>query len=417
LIYSRFSVIELIENQTHSKRGMSRKRKPVEAMIDKRLDFEQGPIRPPNEARSLLLRVTRNCPWNQCLFCPVYKKRKFSLRTVEEIKEDIRTAGKMVEEIKALSWKLGFSGSVNDQVAGALFGDSGYSNSYRSVAAWLYYGTGACFLQDADNLIMKADDLVEVLRFLKQTLPDITRITTYSRSRTVVRKSVESLKRIREAGLDRIHIGMESGYDPLLKLMKKGVTAGQHTEAGLKVLEAGMELSEYVMPGLGGQEMWREHAVETAKVLNSINPHFIRLRSLRVPERIPLYKKLKEGAFTMQTDDMLAEEIRTFIENLNGITSTITSDHIMNLLEEVSGKMPEDKERMLEVIGKYQDLPDMDRFIYRIGRRGGAYRSTEDLARDPATYEKIKNLLHDVRKKEGDKGVETFITDLVDRYV
>jgi radical SAM superfamily enzyme YgiQ (UPF0313 family) len=379
--------------------------------------FEQGPIRPPNEARSLLLRVTRNCPWNQCLFCPVYKRSKFSLRTVEEIKEDIQTAKDTADEIKALSWKLGFSGEVNDQVISAIFNSPNYSNAYRSIAIWLYYGTGACFLQDADNLVMKTKDLVEVLSFLREKFPQITRVTTYSRSRTIVRKSVESLKAIRKAGLDRVHVGLESGYDALLKLMKKGVTGAQHVEAGRKVLEAGMELSEYVMPGLGGQGLWREHATATAKVLNQINPHFIRLRSLRVPDRVPLSEKLENGEFEMQTDDMLAEEMKLFIETLDGITSVVTSDHIMNLLEEVTGKMPDDKEEMLDVIRKYQELPDSDRLIYRVGRRGGAYRSTDDLKRDPVAYEKIKNLVNDLEAKGGKEEIEKFITGLVDQYI
>ena len=379
--------------------------------------FEQGPIRPPNEARSLLLRVTRNCPWNQCLFCPVYKRSKFSLRTVEEIKEDIQTAKDTADEIKALSWKLGFSGEVNDQVISAIFNSPNYSNAYRSIAIWLYYGTGACFLQDADNLVMKTKDLVEVLSFLREKFPQITRVTTYSRSRTIVRKSVESLKAIRKAGLDRVHVGLESGYDPLLKLMKKGVTGAQHVEAGRKVLEAGMELSEYVMPGLGGQGLWREHATATAKVLNQINPHFIRLRSLRVPDRVPLSEKLENGEFEMQTDDMLAEEMKLFIETLDGITSVVTSDHIMNLLEEVTGKLPDDKEEMLDVIRKYQELPDSDRLIYRVGRRGGAYRSTDDLKRDPVAYEKIKNLVNDLEAKGGKEEIEKFITGLVDQYI
>jgi radical SAM superfamily enzyme YgiQ (UPF0313 family) len=379
--------------------------------------FEQGPIRPPNEAQSLLLRVTRNCPWNQCLFCPVYKGRRFSLRTVEEIKEDIQRARDIADEIKAQSWRLGQSGSVSNEVVSHIFSSPNYSDSYRSIAAWLYYGTGACFLQDADNLVMTADNLVAVLKFLRETFPEITRVTTYSRSRTIVRKSVESLKRIRDAGLDRVHVGLESGYDPILKFMKKGVTATQHIEAGRKVVAAGLELSEYVMPGLGGQTFWREHAVATAQVLNQINPHFIRIRSLRVPSRIPLYQKLQSGEFRMQSDDMLAEEMKLFIETLDGITSVVTSDHIMNLLEEVTGKLPEDKEEMLEVIETYQRLPDSERLIYRVGRRGGAYRSLEDLERDPATYRKIKNLIVDLETKGGPAEVEKFISGLVDQYI
>jgi hypothetical protein len=386
-------------------------------MKEKPPTFEQGPIRPPNEARSLLLRLTRNCPWNQCLFCPVYKREKFSLRSVDEIKQDIRSAKKMVDDIKALSSKLGHDGAVNDAVVSAIFNQPEFNHQYRSIAAWLYYRTDACFLQDADNLIMKTKDLVAVLRFLKEQFPEIKRVTTYSRSRTVIRKSIESLKQIRKAGLDRVHIGLESGYDPLLKLMKKGVSGAQHIEAGKRLLAAGMEVSEYVMPGLGGQEMWREHAVETARVLNQINPHFIRLRSLRVPPHVPLYAQLEDGSFTMQTDDMLAEEIRVFIQTLNGITSTVTSDHIMNLLEEVSGQMPDDKEKMLAVIQSYQDLSDNDRLIYRAGRRGGAYRSTDDLERDPATYQKIKNLIQTVEQEEGPQGIEKMISEMVDRYI
>jgi radical SAM superfamily enzyme len=228
---------------------------------------------------------------------------------------------------------------------------------------------------------------------------------------------VEALKQIREAGLDRVHIGLETGYDPLLKLVKKGVTGAQHIEAGKRLLAAGMEVSEYVMPGLGGQEMWRDHAVETAKVLNQINPHFIRLRSLRVPHRVPLRAKLEDGSFSMQTDDMLAAEIRLFIKTLEGITSTVTSDHIMNLLEDVNGKFPEDKEKMLAAIQSYQDLSETDRLIYRAGRRGGAYRSIEDLKRDPATYQKIKSLIEEVAQTEGPEGVEHMISEMVDRYI
>lgn len=379
--------------------------------------FEQGPIRPPNEAQSLLIRFTRNCPWNQCLFCPVYKKAKFSLRPLEEIKKDIQTIRDMADEIKAISWQLGYSGKVTDQVISYIFNRGIYSDSFRSVAIWMYYGTGNCFLQDADNLVMPVKDLVEALRFLREKFPEIKRVTTYSRSRTIVRRSVEDLKAIKEAGLDRVHVGLESGSDKVLRLMKKGVSQAQHIEAGLKAKEAGLELSEYVMPGLGGEDLWEEHALETAKALNAINPHFIRIRSLRVPDRVPLYALVKEGKFRLQTDDMVARELRLFIEHLEGITSTITSDHIMNLLEEVEGTLPGDKEKMLQVIDSYLSLPEEKRLIYRVGRRGGAYRSIKDLERDPILYQKIKNLIADIQERSGREGLETFIKDMVDQYV
>ena len=307
-------------------------------------------------------------------------------------------------------------GEVNDRVISSIFGNSGISDSYRSVASWIYYGTGACFLQDADNMIMKTKDMVEVLEFLREKIPEITRITSYSRSRTIIRKSVEDLKKIRNAGLNRVHIGLETGYDPLLKFIKKGVSAAQHIEAGKKVVEAGMEVSEYVMPGLGGQAMWREHAVESANVLNQINPHFIRFRSLRVLPVLPLHKIMIDGDFSVQTDDMLVKEIKLFLETLDGITSTITSDHITNLLEEIDGKLPEDREKMLDVIRKYQELPHSEQLIYRVGRRGGAYRSTDDLNDDPSTYGKIKNIIDYIISKEGPEGVERFITEMAERH-
>jgi hypothetical protein len=264
---------------------------------------------------------------------------------------------------------------------------------------------------------MKTDDLVEVLRFLREKFPEIRRVTTYSRSRTIVRKSLEELRKIREAGLDRVHVGLETGYDPLLKMVRKGVSQAQQVEAGKRVVEAGMELSEYVMPGLGGREFWEPHAIATAEALNKINPHFIRIRSLRVPERVLLHEKVVAGEFHIQSDDMLARELCLFIEHLEGITSQVTSDHIMNLLEEVSGKLPEEKEKMLEVIRKYQQLPDEERLIYRVGRRGGAYRSTDDLGRHPETYEKIRGLIADLKSKGGMAEVERFIADLGNQYI
>lgn len=378
--------------------------------------FEQGPIRPPNEAKSLLLRVTRNCPWNQCLFCPVYKGHKFSLRTVEEVKEDIQKARDTADDIKSVSWELGESGKVTNAVMASILNNN-HTYSYQSVALWLYYGTGECFLQDADNMIMKTEDLVEILAFLREKFPELTRVTTYARSRSTSRKSVSELKEIKEAGLDRIHIGLESGSDRVLKFIKKGVDAARHIDAGRKVIEAGLSLSEYIMPGLGGDAMWQEHARETARVLNRINPNFIRLRSLRVIDRAPLYKKFQEGEFTPLSDDQVVEEIKLFIQCLDDeLTSTITSDHIMNLLEEVGGTLPQDKEHMLEVINTYQGLPDTDRLIYRIGRRAGAYRSTDDLYRDGATYQKIKGLISELSAR-GPEEIERFINEMANQYV
>ncbi|MBW1712614.1 MAG: radical SAM protein [Deltaproteobacteria bacterium] len=378
------------------------------------LDIEQGPIRPPSEARSLFLRLTRNCPWNRCLFCPVYKKRKFSLRTVEEIKADIDTAAQMIEAVKELSWSLGSGGRVDDGVISHVFHSPNYSDSLRNVAAWLYFGQGSVFLQDANNMIMKPDDLVAVLNHLRATIPGISRVTTYARSKSVKQKSLEALKRIRRAGLDRIHIGLETGHDPLLKFMKKGVSAAEQIEAGQKAVAAGFELSEYVMPGLGGREMSRGHALDTALALNQINPHFIRLRTLRVPERVPLYEEMVAGNFTMLDDEECLAEIRLFLENLEGITSRLTSDHIMNLIETLNGKLPEDKERLLGIIDDYFALPEEERLLYRVGRRAGLFRGPADLG--SAGRSKAEAILSHIRgSRPGSE--EAVIKDMADRFV
>ena len=186
---------------------------------------------------------------------------------------------------------------------------------------------------------------------------------------------------IRRAGLDRIHIGLETGYDPLLKFMSKGVTAEKQVRGGRNVKAAGMELSEYVMPGLGGRQWWREHATATARVLNQIDPDFIRLRTLRVPERIELFQEVRAGRFAKPSDDETAREIRLFVESLEGIHSYLASDHIMNLIETVEGRMPQDKERMLAILDSYLELPERERLKYRLCRRMGRCREPGDVAR------------------------------------
>ena len=134
------------------------------------LSFEQGPIRPPSEARSLLIRATRNCPWNKCAFCHTYHDTKFSIRSVEEVKGDIQDAHDIAEEIRALSWKLGQGGRITEPVIDLIYGRDGrYSDNYRSIAAWLYFGGESVFLQDANTIIMKTDDLAEILSFIMET--------------------------------------------------------------------------------------------------------------------------------------------------------------------------------------------------------------------------------------------------------
>ena len=342
------------------------------------LSFEQGPIRPPSEARSLLIRVTRNCSWNRCEFCPVYKGAPFSRRTVEEIKADIDTVKEIVDSLKRMAWQSGFGGSIDRRLVEGILQDERYSESFRSVALWLYYGGESAFLQDANSLVMKTPNLVEVVSYLKETFPELKRVTSYARSSTLARKPVEELRQLKAAGLNRIHVGLESGSDEVLAFVRKGVTAAQQIEGGQRVVAAGIELSEYVMPGLGGRRLSRENALETARVLNAINPDFIRIRSLALPAGTGLREKWEQGEFERPSDEEMVHELRLFIESLDGIHSYVASDHILNLLEELEGRLPEDKPALLDLIDRFLSLPADERLLFQLGRRLGLFRGLSD---------------------------------------
>jgi radical SAM superfamily enzyme YgiQ (UPF0313 family) len=339
--------------------------------------FELGPIRPPSEAYSLLIRATRNCTWNRCQFCPVYKGQKFELRPAEDVVKDIESAKAIADEIKELAWKMGYGDQLRN-VAGTIYSNYQYSASICNVALWLWAGGTSAFLQDANTLIMRTPDLVRIVSSLKEKFPELNRITSYARSKTASKKSLEELKALKDAGLSRLHIGMESGSDLVLSYVEKGVTAEEHIAGGKKVKEAGISLCEYVMPGLGGRKMSSDHIMGTAAVLNEINPDHIRLRTLHIRPDIPLWSKVEAGDFEIQTEDEVAEEIGKFIENLE-VTSELKSDHILNLLPEVEGKFPEAKSACLDTINRYLSLSKEEKLNFRLGRRAGYYEKLDDL--------------------------------------
>jgi len=350
------------------------------------LSFEQGPIRPPSEAHSLLIRLTRNCPWNRCAFCNAYKGTTFSVRTVEAIKKDIDTVAEMCRLISQASTDNGGNGLP------AQLYQSGEFQLYH-IANWLAYGGKTVFLQDGNSLLLKTAVLIEILEYLKEKLPTVERITSYARSDTLHRKSVEELAQLKQAGISRVHVGLESGCDEVLKFMDKGVTAKQHIDAGKRVKEAGISLSEYVLLGLGGRKWAQEHPFETASVLSEINPDYIRLRTLAVVENTPLYTKMQQGEWEEQPDGDLAKEEKIFLENLNGIDSKLLSDHSMNLLGEINGQLPEDKPAMLQVVDRFLALPEAEKNNFILGKRWGLYGKLSDL-QDPVRHERVENTLN-----------------------
>jgi biotin synthase-like enzyme len=345
--------------------------------------FEIGPIRPPNESQSLLIRTTRNCAWNKCKFCNSYKGKSFELRSVEEIERDIATARVMYDKLMEITLKSGHSGGMQ-KVIGLVLKDPP-NQSFRNVALWLYSGGENVFLQDADCLVTKTDDLRQVLRTLTNTFPKIKRITGYARSKSAAKKKLSELLDLKQAGLSRLHIGLESGSDAVLEDMKKGETAEQHVKGGRKIIEAGISLSEYIILGLGGKELSSSHARATARVLNEIDPEFIRVRTLVVNSHVSLSADIASGMFLRATDEEIVREERTLLENLN-VNSYFYSDHISNLLPDLQGKLPEDRGILLSILDRFTALSQKDKENFMVGRRVGLYKYLKDLE-DPQRYE------------------------------
>jgi len=330
--------------------------------------FEQGPIRPPSEAESLLVRITRNCPWNRCTFCGLYKDSKFSLRSVDHVLRDIDTVRFYVDAIES-GRKSGASISPRKLSKLSPNGRESDLPALYAASNFVTNGMESIFIQDGNSLVIKPGDMIRILLHLREAFPQVKRVTSYARSHTIARISDENLSRMASAGLNRIHIGMESGSDRILKRVKKGSDKLTQIVAGQKVKRAGIELSEYFMPGLGGKALSRENAMETADALNQINPDFIRLRTLALPASAPLTKQFEKGAFDKMGEVDTARELLLWLENLSEITSTIRSDHMLNLFPEVDGVLPVDKKNMMKPVRDFLDLPLEEQMIFCIGRR------------------------------------------------
>ena len=345
---------------------------------DKYEGYEVGPIRPPSEAQSLLVRITRNCPWNKCKFCGLYKGEQFSIRPVSHVIKDINLIKQLVDDINSISKKPAEQASREFKNLQDRLSKNEWM-AFHSAFNWVRSGMRSIFIQDANSLIMKPDDLVEILRHLLKTFPLIERITSYARSSSIARISDNDMARIYKAGLNRVHIGMESASDEVLKFVKKGVDKATHIIAGQKVKRAGIELSEYFIPGLGGESLSRANALQTADAMNQINPDFIRIRTLAVPEELELFADCRSGAFTKMGDVKTAKELLLFLESLDGIASTVKSDHIVNLFEDVDGKLPHDKERITAPIKKFIAMRPDEQVLYMVGRRAGFFSKLSDM--------------------------------------
>lgn len=278
--------------------------------------YEGTVYRPPSEANSLLIQATIGCPHNKCSFCSMYKHSRFRIRELTEIKEDL-------------------------------------------FAARQHYGeyVESLFFPDGNTIIMKTAQLLEMIGYAKELFPSLKRITVYGSARFVNKKSLEDLQRLKEAGLTRIHTGMESGDDITLERIHKGTNAAEIIEAGLKLQKAGIETSEYYLVGIGGKERWREHALESARALSEFSPDFIRLRTFVPIPETPIFEDYQQGIFQLLSPHEALKEIGLLIANLNCDGSKVLSDHVSNYWN-VEGRMPDDRDIMLEGINKALTIPE-----------------------------------------------------------
>ncbi|MHA2185309.1 MAG: radical SAM protein, partial [Promethearchaeota archaeon] len=334
--------------------------------------FEIAAVRPPTENFSLSITTQFNCPWRKCAFCGSSipsKTRKFQQRSIDDVKQDIDNAAELNEYIVE-------SGSVNPAKALSILPDNPELNNciYHLIYWHLYTNATTAFLGGANPLIYKEDYLDEVLNHLQNRFPSVNRITSYGRTRTASKKSQEYFSNLHNAGLDRIHVGLESGADSVLTFMNKGVTSEGHIMGGKKIKDGGISLCTYVMPGLGGKYLSNEHALETARVLNEVEPDFVRLRTLEIFPFTGLFLKKQAGEFQELTEEEVVREEKLLIENMT-CNTTVTSDSAANLLLEIWGELPNDKKKILRPIDNYLNMGENEKLEFSLKRRLEAFES------------------------------------------
>lgn len=267
--------------------------------------YEGSVYRPPSEAHSLILQITIGCAHNKCTFCSMYKDKKFRIRDLQEVMEDLEYAK-------------------------------------------LHYGTiKRFFLADGDALVLKTDHLVTILDEIKRLFPECERIGIYATPKDILRKAPEELKRLHDHGLGIAYMGVESGSERIIKDIKKGVTRDEMIEAGKKMKAAGIDLSITLISGLGGKEHWQEHAAESGSIISAMNPKFVGLLTLMLEPGTEIYQDIQTGKFQVLSPEEVLLETEEMIKNIDVSEACIfRSNHASNYFS-LKGTLPEDKQRLL----------------------------------------------------------------------
>ncbi len=270
-------------------------------------------FRPPSEAESLIIQVTLGCTHNKCKFCYMYKNKHFSKKSLAEIKQDINIAK---------SW-------------------GGY---YRKL-----------FLADGDALSVRTDELLQVIHHARATFPSIQTVNSYAYAHNILNKSTKELQDLKDAGLDMLYLGLESGSDEVLTHMDKGISVADTILAVQKAQSVGLRTSIMVILGLGGKARTQIHAEQTALCLNQMNPAYLAFLTLRIYEVSPLVQEIERGEFQLLSQYEILDEMRRMILPLELSNTEFRSNHGANFLR-LKGTLNQDKEKILTQITRYIEM-------------------------------------------------------------
>lgn len=277
--------------------------------------YEGTVYRPPSEASSLIIQLTIGCARNTCTFCAMYKDKNFRVRDLNEVVEDLEMARKYYQRIKVKR----------------------------------------IFLADGDALIVKTSDLLYILQKCKEYFPEVERISVYGAPKDIIHKTPEELKQLKQAGLDMVYMGLESGDDQVLKEVKKGVTAAEMIEAGQKVRAAGMILSMTIISGLGGKKLMKEHALNSAKVITAIKPEFVGFLTLLIEPGTPMYEQYQAGELDLLSPEEALDETKLFIENVDAEGTVFRANHASNYVP-LAGTLNGEKQKILAQIQRSKEM-------------------------------------------------------------
>jgi radical SAM superfamily enzyme YgiQ (UPF0313 family) len=268
------------------------------------MKYEGNIYRPPTEAYSLIVQITIGCSHNGCIFCGMFKDKKFRIRPIDEVMEEFKEA--------------------------------------RST----YPHIGQIFLADGDALIYQTEDLIRILDYIKTNIPECKHVTSYATPRSLLLKSQEELDTLHQKGLDILYLGMESGSDEVLKYMNKGATADEITLAGQKAKKAGFQLVVMILSGLGGKKLWKEHAIYSGKVLTAMKPDSIAEMTLNIIPGTKLYEKVQSGEFEVLTPNEILQETKMLIKHIDIDGCEFITNHVSNYVN-IQGVFNEGKPQML----------------------------------------------------------------------